>query len=324
MMRSTSIVGLRALIEASDLANESIDSHKVGFILAPRLNACGRMGHAAAAVRMLTCAPPDEASHIAGELSRLNRQRQQLERSILQQACEMAEDRGFTSTERRAIVLAHPDWHPGVIGIVCARLVDRFGRPAILLQQDNDFCKGSARSVDGYSIYDALVATAEHLITFGGHAAAAGLTLETSKLDAFSTALIEHANAHISAEDLTPTISIDCDARLAELDIAAVKGLKSLSPFGRANRRPMLRVSDLRLTEAPKQIGSNGRHLSLQLRQEVDGRRTFIRGVWWNAGGHAADLAAGMSLDAAIEPKLNEWNGRVSVEGEVADIRICE
>ena len=213
-IKKTPIVGLRALIEASDLMHEDIDSEKVGFVLAPRLNACGRMGHAADAVELLTSATAEQATVIARRLAQFNEERQRTERSMTEDAARMAEDRGMTTDDRRAIVLAHESWHAGVVGIVCSRLVERYGRPTVLLRREGDLCKGSARSIEGYSIHDALCATASHLSSFGGHDAAAGLTLATGELEAFTAALIEHANAHITIDELTPTLYIDCDAAI--------------------------------------------------------------------------------------------------------------
>ncbi len=322
LIRQTPLAGLRALIEASNLMDEQIDSQKVGFILAPQLNACGRMGHAAEAVHMFTDADPEEAAVIARRLIQLNRQRQKTERGIIDEAARMAEDAGMTADDRRAIVLADPGWHQGVVGIVCSRLVERFGRPTILMQRYDDYCKGSARSINGYSIHDALAANAEYLTTYGGHDAAAGLTLKTDNLPAFAEALIEHANTNIPIEHLVPSVQIDCDTSLDELDMAVVKHIASLSPFGRANRRPVVRVRDAVLAENPRQIGSQGRHLSLKIRQDHDGRRRVIRGVWWRNGSLAVDLAPGMRIDLAMEPKLNEWAGRVSVEAEIRDVMV--
>ncbi|MDY7107426.1 MAG: single-stranded-DNA-specific exonuclease RecJ [Planctomycetota bacterium] len=324
LIKQTSLPGLRALIEASDLMGGNIDSEKVGFILAPRLNACGRMGHAAEAVRLLTDAAPEEAAPIARRLAQLNRQRQRTERTIFEQAARRAEDAGMTGGNKRAIVLADTAWHPGVVGIVCSRLVDRFGRPAVLMQRHGELCKGSARSIDGYSIHEGLLACAEHLTTFGGHDMAAGLTLPADRLHAFAEALIAHANERITVEQLTPELRIDCDASLLELDFPTVKRIIALSPFGRANRRPAVRLQGATLLEAPRQIGAHGRHLSVRFRQDEGGCRRVMRGVWWGAGSRAADLAPGMHLDAVIEPKLNEFNGRVSVEAEIRDVMVKE
>lgn len=323
LIRQTPVVGLRALIEASGLMDEKIDSEKVGFQLAPRLNACGRMGHARDAMRMLTDAPPDEAMQIAHNLTKLNRERQTVERRIFEQASQRAEELGMTRDDCRAIVLADPSWHPGVVGIVCSRLVERYHRPTILMNQSHELCRGSARSIDCYSIHAALAHTAEYLTTWGGHDVAAGLSLATTRLDAFVAALTAHANENITVEQLTPGLTIDCDAALEELDVAQVKRLNGLGPFGRGNARPALRVDNVQLIETPRQMGSGGKHLDLRCAQDTaGGSRRIMRCIWWREGSRAADFAPGMRLDLAIQPKLNEWNGRTSAEAEIRDVRI--
>ena len=323
-IRQTPIAGLRALMEASGLMKKDIDTEKVGFILAPRLNACGRMGHAAEAVRLLTDAPEVEARAIADRLASLNRQRQQTERTITAHATQLAEDAGMTRDDCRVIVLADESWHAGVVGIVCSRLVDRFCRPVVLMQIQGNVCKGSARSIAGYSLHKALQATEQYLVSFGGHDAAAGLSLSRDNLDAFTAALTEHANAHISGEGLTPSLWIDCDAGIDELDVATVSRIGTLSPFGRANPHPTIRLEGVTLAGPPKQIGGNGNHLSMSLRCD-DGAaigRRWIRCVWFRAGARADDLRSGMGIDVVVEPKVNEWNGRVTVEGIVRDVRV--
>ena len=324
LIKQAPLVGLRALIEASNLGDEKIDSERVGFVLAPRLNACGRMGHAAGAVRLLTEATFEEAMSIARHLTQLNVERQGVERRIFEHAARLAEDQGMNRDACRAIVLAHESWHPGVVGIVCSRMVERFGRPTILLNQTADMCKGSARSIDDYSIHDGLASASHYLTTFGGHAMAAGLSLAPAHLEAFSQALVAHANHHIAIDQLTPSLLIDCQATLSELDLDVVRAVQKMAPFGRGNRSPIVLLRDCIISEAPKQMGSNGKHLSLRLRQEADGGRRWMRAVWWSAGERAADLAPGMKLDLAIEPKLNQWNNTVSVEAVIQDLRICQ
>lgn len=324
MLRQSPLPGVRAMIETAGLAGEHIDSEKVGFVIAPRLNACGRMGHAADAVRMLTVADRDEALTIAQQLAVQNTRRQSVERTIFEQAARLAEDRRMIDDDRRAIVLAHPDWHPGVVGIVCSRLVDRFGRPAILMQKQADTCKGSARSIDGYNIHEALCATAWHLTAWGGHAMAAGLALRPDCLDAFTEALLEHANGRIDREQLTPAITIDCDASISELNVSMVKRISSLAPFGRGNRVPTLRIRGVCVQDPPRQMGANGTHLQMRVREDADGTGAGrMRAVWWRGAEHATSIAAGMRLDLAIEPKINEWNGSCSVEAHLKDVHIC-
>ncbi len=318
LIKQSPIPGLRALLEVSDLMQADVDTEKVGFILAPRLNACGRMGHAADAVRLLTDAPPHEAVSIAKDLVRLNRVRQQTEQRITEHAARLAEDAGMTGDDCRVIVLADESWHAGVVGIACSRLVERYSRPVVLLARNGELCRGSARSIDGYSINEALGTAARHLRTFGGHAAAAGLTMASGELAAFTEALTAHANAHIAPESLVPTLWIDCDAEAGELDVESVGRLASLSPFGQANPRPAVRLSGLELASAPKQMGAHGRHLALVLRSADN---CWMRAVWFGEGARAADLGAGMRLDAVVEPKVNAWNGRSTVEGIVRDVK---
>jgi single-stranded-DNA-specific exonuclease len=322
-IRQTPLVGLRTLIEVSNLMDEKIDSHKVGFVLGPRLNACGRMGHAAEAVKLLTDVQPDEAVAIARNLTQLNQHRQSVERTIVEQALRLAEDRGMTRDDCRAIVLAHENWHAGVVGIACSRLVERFSRPVVLLQKLNDICKGSARSIDGYSIHAGLSAAAEHLTTFGGHDMAAGLSLAPDRLELFTRAFTEHANLHIGVESLLPELTLDCQASGDELSVEAVQRLHAMAPFGRGNRSPSILLPGMTLAEAPKQIGPQGRHLSLRTWSETNRTRRWLRSVWWHGGKHAADLAPGMRLDLAVEPKINAWDGRVNVEAEICDLRVA-
>ena len=228
----------------------------------------------------------------------------------------------MTTPGRRAIVLADPSFHPGVVGIVCSRLVERFGRPAILLQREGAVCRGSARSISGYSIYDGLSACAEHLEKFGGHDAAAGMTLCTSELEAFTNALTAHANANITVEQLTPKLTIDCDATLHELDVPTVERIGRLSPFGFGNPKPKVRIDGAVLSGPPRQIGGGGKHLELRVHADLDGRRRAIRGVWWGGGELAGKLAAGQRLALVIEPRLDEWRGQVSVQAVVKDVAL--
>ena len=318
-IRATKITGLRALIEAADLMDADIDAHKVGFVLGPRLNACGRMGHAGEAVRLLTDVAPDDARRIAKRLTALNRERQQTERRITEQATRMAEDAGMTGDDCRVIVLADESWHAGVVGIACSRLVDRFSRPVFLMQRQGEVCKGSARSIEGYSVHDALKATSSYLTSFGGHDAAAGLKLPAENLGAFTAELTKHANARIDVEQLTPGLWIDCEAEIDELEVETVNRIGLLSPFGRDNPRPAVCIRGATIAESPNQIGANGKHLTLNLRG--DGRRR-LRLIWFSAGSLAVDLAKGMHVDVVIEPKINNFNGRTTVEGIVGDVRV--
>lgn len=323
-VKHSPFIGLRALVEASGLAGDDIDTESVGFRIAPRLNACGRMGHAREAVELMLTDDKRRAEQIAAELVKLNRDRQETERQISHQACEMAEAGGMTGPDRRAIVLAHPDWHPGVVGIVCSRLVDRYARPTILLQNQGDICAGSGRSIDGYDLHAGISSCRDLLDTFGGHTMAAGLRLRPDRLDDFARAFIEHANTHLAADDLVRTIEYDCDASLGEFDRRTVEGLESLAPFGRENPQVRLRIRGARLNGAPRTMGQNAKHLSLELvGADASGGRG-VRAVAWGWGEHASRIPIGAALEAVVTPKLNHWNGRTSVQVELHDLCIMD
>jgi single-stranded-DNA-specific exonuclease len=181
-------------------------------------------------------------------------------------------------------------------------------------------CRGSARSVDGYDLHAALTACGAYLESFGGHQAAAGLTVRVDALEAFIEAITRHAGEHLGVDDLVPALRIDCDASMDELDARAVGGLAALSPFGRANRRPVVRMSDVTVTELPKTLGPHGKHLALRVRAQASGRE--MRVIWWNGASCAARLPRGTRMDVAVEPKLNHWNGRTTVEGEIRDVML--
>lgn len=320
MVKRSSITGLRALVRASGLDGENIDAEMVGFRIAPRLNACGRLGHAREAVELMTTTDKSKANRIAEQLSALNDDRRRVERRILEQACEMAEARGMTGADHRAIVLAHEDWHPGVVGIVCSRLVERYARPAILLQDQGDTLTGSGRSIDGFNLHAALEASSQHLTSFGGHDMAAGLRLEPSNLDAFTQALIAHTNERLSPDDLVLGLKYDCDAQVSELTPALVRSLEQLAPFGRANPRVRLRVNNLRIAGQPRVFGKLGAHLNILL-EDRQGSPRAINTVAWGWAEHAEKLTRGMPVDAILAPRISDYSGRV--EPELLDLRLA-
>ncbi|MEN0019261.1 MAG: single-stranded-DNA-specific exonuclease RecJ [Planctomycetota bacterium] len=319
-IKHTKLPGLRALIEAAGLTGDDITAERVGFGLAPRLNACGRMGHASHAVRMLTEASEDEARDIAEHLEQQNKQRRAVERRITDQATAMAEERGMTSGDSRAIVLAHPDWHPGVVGISCSRLVDKFGRPTILMRELDGMCGGSGRSIPAYSLHAGLTACQDWLSTFGGHDMAAGLSLEASRLDDFTDALCAHAADHLTADDLVPGVDYDCDAVGDELTPRAVTQLDRLAPFGAGNPSVRVLLRDVKICEPPRIMGKTGKHFSVR----ISAGERMLRLVAWNWSKHADRLATGVRIDAVVAPKLSTWQGRSSVEPELLDLKILD
>jgi single-stranded-DNA-specific exonuclease len=315
------IDGLQALIVASGLDSEKIDTEAVGFRLAPRLNAIGRLGHARDAIELLTQAKGQRAVELAEALSRMNEQRKKQELAILTQAIEMATEQGMTGSDKRAIVLAHRDWHPGIVGIVCSKLVDRFSRPTILMQESDDGYKGSGRSIEGFNLHGALGACQAHLSTFGGHDMAAGMKCDSDRFDAFRDAFVGYTNEHLDRDDLVHRVKYDCVGDLAELTPDSVRRLERMGPFGAGNGRVRVRINRLKLNGTPSPFGKAGNHLSFRV-GSIDHAGPTLRVVGWNWARHLDRIPPGAPVEMVIEPKLNSWNGNTRVEPVLVDLRV--
>ena len=271
--------GVQALLRAAGAGKGRNDAEMVGFRLGPRLNAAGRMGHAASAIELFTTADDIRAEELAHELTELNTKRQAVEKTIIAQAREMAIEQGMTEPGSHAIVLRHEDWHPGVVGIVCSRLVEMFGRPTILMQDDGTFCRGSARSIAGYSIHEALGACDEHLETYGGHHMAAGMTVPSGSFDDFAKDLIRHATDSIPESHLMPELKIDLEVERNEISSTAIRTLSAMKPFGRGNPGPRVLLKNMRVLTAMA-FGRSDDHLKLRLGAE-DEKSKPIEAIWW-------------------------------------------
>mgnify|MGYP000160612010 CR=1 FL=1 len=317
-IKRTRFIGLNAMIDSTKLRKENIDAFHVGFVLGPRLNACGRMGHASDALKLLTTVTAQEAPALAEFLTAENDRRRETEKTIAAQARQMVLDQNLNHPDNRAIVLGCEDWHPGVIGIVCSRLVDEFHRPTILLNFADGQAHGSGRSVAGVSIHEALEHCSDLLKTFGGHAMAAGMRMERDQFDAFRAKFSGFIHAKLSAEDLMPMLRIDADCALPQVTLLMVEQVQTLAPFGRDNPSPVLCVRDVVLAECARRIGSGGAHLRLQLKQD----RTLMQAVGWRMGELAEQLPAGVRVDVVFEPKVNSWDGRRRPDMHIKDIRI--
>lgn len=320
-IRRTRIEGLLALIDASGLGGASIAADDVGFRLAPRMNACGRLGHARETLELLTTAVGARATDLARQLGALNDRRREMEREIFDQACAMVENSGFDGQANRAIVLSSPQWHPGVVGIVGSRLTDRYARPTILLCEQDGLMKGSGRSVDGFNLHAALCRCESHLRTFGGHNHAAGLSLLPGAFDGFREAFTRIAGETLKAEDLAPKLRYDACAVIGELTPDAVGSLSRLEPFGRANPPVRLRLSGLRLASDPTPFGATGRHLGFGVTDPSSGRS--LRLIGWNLAGKVPAMRRGSRLDAIVTPKLSSWQGRSAVEPVIEDLALA-
>lgn len=312
----SSNAGLRALIEVSGLAERrSCDDYDAGFILAPRLNAIGRLGHARLAVELFTRADAERAREIASTLDQQNRKRQELEKQISRQAEAQVIERGFDRESCRGIVLASPDWHPGVIGIVASRLVERFHRPTILIALDDQLGQGSGRSVRHFPLHEALSACSAHLVSHGGHAMAAGVKIRPDRVEAFTDAFLAQASQRLTAVDLRPCLRLDDEVSLGALTLDVAETLQKLAPFGEGNPRPRLATGAVQLVDSPRVVGKAGTHLQLSVRENGHVRKCIAFG----RAADALELAEHRTVRLAFEPIINEWNGRRSVELRVLD-----
>jgi single-stranded-DNA-specific exonuclease len=314
-LRESRLAGLRALIASAALSGRNLDSYHVGFLLAPRLNACGRLGHAAMAVEMLTTADEPRAQEIAAYLETQNRARQTVEKQILEQA--LAQIQANAWDQERALVLAGEGWHAGVIGIVASRIVDRLCRPTIMVALSNGHGQGSGRSIAGFHLTHALESCGTHLLAFGGHEMAAGLKIETGRLEDFRRAFCNLAETAVTDEMLVPQLRLECLADLGQITQPLVSEMDRLGPFGHGNPKPLLCLQNVAVAAPPRRCGKNGDHLQLMVKQ---GQRT-IKCIAFRSGELLDRLGPGAALHLAVEPVINQFNGHTNVELEIRDIQ---
>lgn len=256
---------VEALIEVSRLHPGQLTSGQVVFTLAPRINAVGRLGDAERAVKLLISNVKEEAREFAKILETENYERRKIDVETFESATNLVESTIDLNNDL-AIVLHKNDWHPGVIGIVASRLVEKYYRPSVLLTTVDGVAKGSARSISNFNIYEALQKCEHHLIHFGGHQAAAGLALEVDKVDIFRKEFNEIVKESLTEDDLLPEISIDSKLKFSEITPKFLRILDQFSPFGPANMRPVFLSEDVQITNSPRVVGTN--HLLLSLKQE--------------------------------------------------------
>ncbi len=313
-------VGMKALMEVSGALNKKkLSTGTVGFGLAPRINAAGRMERARRAVEMLTTDDTVLAREIAEELDRGNTLRQEVEQTIVKEAHEMIRAAGDVGA-RGALVVGRAGWHPGVIGIVASRLVDVYHRPAVVVALSDEYGQGSARSVAGFNLYDALKACSEGLTAFGGHAAAAGLRLPGALFPTFAERFDLHCRESLTAEQKERFLVIDAEVMLGMLTLKAVEEVESLEPFGIGNPRPLLIASRVRVLGEPRVVGDRKNHVQLKLAQGG----AVVKAIAWNLAERFKNLTADAVISIAFHPSINEWNGRRDVQLEIKDFKTDE
>jgi single-stranded-DNA-specific exonuclease len=305
LARTTS-PGLRALMRAAHVDPASIDAGAIAFRLAPRINAAGRLGHPGAALELLLTADEAEAERLAGELEVLNRDRQAVEDRIQREAVAQVAAWPEAARRRRGYVLHGEDWHRGVIGIVASRLVERFGRPVVLLAPAEDGWVGSGRSIPAFDLHGGLAACAEHLTRWGGHRAAAGLSLAPEELEPFARAFAAHADEALDDVDLAPRLVVDAVVDGRELTLGLCEELERLAPFGLGNPGVTLLAAGAELTELAA-VG-DGKHLKLAV--TANGARSGAIAFGW--GERLDRYRRPGRYDVAFRLDANRWNGTVA------------
>ena len=317
LLSDPKLPGLQALIESAELTGKGLDSYHIGFRLAPMLNAAGRIGHARLAVELLTSTNRPHADQIADYLKGQNSQRQRFERKIFNHACQLIEKLGLDNPERKTIVLADTSWHSGVVGIVASRIIDKFFRPAIVINSGSIPAQGSARSVPGFDILAAISACSKHLVAFGGHKMAAGVTIQPENIQKFADDLENYAQTHLRDEHCTPKLNIDALAQLSEFNYESVNELKLLGPFGQGNPEPLFATKGVRLCAPPRRVGTGADHLQLAVTDHTNS----IRCIGFRMGSLEKKLLERDSFDIAYHAAIDSFNGNSSVQLVLEDIR---
>ncbi|HVZ21877.1 MAG TPA: single-stranded-DNA-specific exonuclease RecJ [Vicinamibacterales bacterium] len=311
-------VGLRSLLDVCGLTGKTIDSYHIGFVLAPRVNAAGRMSTPDIAARLLLAsdeAMSDEARALAEQLNTENLRRQQEEADIVAQARKLVET-DLEIGSRTVIVVAGEGWHRGVIGIVASKLVDAFHRPAIVLSIDDGVAHGSCRSIPSFNMLGALESCAEVMEKFGGHKQAAGLTIEASRIRELRARVNDYADARLEPDDLRPRLWIDGAISFRALSEQVASELTALAPFGAGNPCPVFRASRVEIVDGPRRIKE--RHLKMAFRQ--DGR--VMRGIAWRASERESFVTEHRAaIDLAFSLEQDTWNGERYLQLSVADFR---
>ncbi|MBN1614061.1 MAG: single-stranded-DNA-specific exonuclease RecJ [Deltaproteobacteria bacterium] len=306
-------IGLQALKEVSGMENQSIDSSKASFGLIPRINAAGRIASAEDAVELLMTDDITEAREIARRLDAYNRKRQTIEKNILHEIINIV-DKMTDSEKSGSLVFASTNWHPGVIGIVASRLVDRYCRPAILISLKDGIGKGSGRSITNFDIYQGLKRCDSLLLSYGGHQYAAGISIREEDIEAFSDLLDKVVREKLTVSDFISQTVIDFQCSLSDISYDLISQMHMLAPFGSRNPEPVLCARNVGFT-SPVIVGNN------HLRMRIIGDGASCNSIWFSKG-HYINCLSGANLDIAFTPQINYWNGATDIQLKMHDMAL--
>ena len=311
LLRNTRRPGVAALMELAGCDRDALTASSVGYTLAPRINAAGRMGQIELALELFLTEDPQQGAEMAEALCQLNKQRQNVEAEIYAQALDMLPEDQLPE----AIVLAEESWHQGVVGIVASRLAEEYCCPTFLICLDEDHGKGSSRSYGGFNLFAALADHADLLESYGGHELAAGFTIHRQNIPAFREMVCQMAREYYSSDTPRTVLDADCTIKPELLTIHNIESLSQLEPCGNGCPKPVLVMEGL-IVDRIMQVGG-GRHMRLRLHQG----RYELQGIWFSATAQTAAIAPGDLVDVAFQPQINEFRGERSVQMNIMDIR---
>jgi single-stranded-DNA-specific exonuclease len=293
--------GMKALIAGAGLRSQQISTGQIIFVLGPRINAAGRLGDATRAVRLLTSTDPDEAFELAAELEEENKNRRKIDEDTFASAQRLAESL-FDTDNDAAIVLHDESWHPGVVGIVASRMVEKYYKPSIMMATVDGVARGSARSINGFDIYEALRRSADTVIQFGGHRYAAGVTVDLQRIEEFRTTFVKNVQEMMTEELMMPELRIDTELSLSDITPRFMRILKELAPFGPGNPVPVFLCRDLEVVGSPRIVGKN--HLRFRVRQQS----TVIDAIAFGLSAYLDRVPSGRAdLECVCAVEENTW-----------------
>ena len=307
---NTGRVGLKALITISGIREKTVSSESAAFRLIPRINAAGRIGSPEDAVELLLTEDEGQAAMLAQRLDSYNKKRQEMEKIILDEILEKI-NTIVDIDKSDSLVFASHEWHPGIIGIVASKLVDRYYRPAVLISIKDGIGKGSGRSIVEFNLYGGLKNCSSLLLSYGGHRYAAGISIREEDIGKFSKTLDRAVREEIGDEKLAPQTTIDALCGLDEIDYNLVSQIEMLAPFGSMNPEPVLCAKNIKISSLTT-VGNN------HLKMRASGDKTHYDTIWFNKG-HLSGLLSGSTVDIAFTPQTNHWNGKSSIQLKIKD-----
>lgn len=310
LLNQTKNVGLKVLLES--LGYKKIDSTAVSFGIAPRVNACGRMGYERVALELFLTDDVKRARELAKELNDFNTKRQEIEKRIFEEALEQIKN--GQEEKNPCIILRKENWHHGVIGIVSSKITEMYFKPSILMAIEGEDCKGSGRSIPGFDIHEALEKCNKNIKQFGGHSMAIGITVESANFEAFKSSVLNYAKEkHI--EDIVPVLNIDEKLQLKDITMKDVRDLALLEPFGEANKPPLFQINNVKI-ETIRTL-SEGKHLKMDIKDD----NTKFGTIGFNLGSLANEYKIGDKIDIAGYLEINSFGGRDSIQINIKDIK---